>query len=87
MTDVLVPIPPVLYLPAHPLAQAEACIEDVRRALGDADRVEWVSAAARGYRAEIDSLRASVAALAAAVQHARDRWTSARIVAHGRGQL
>ena len=87
MTDVPVLTPPVLYLPPHPLAQAEACVEDVRRALAEAERVEWASAAAHGYRTELGSLAASVAALAAAVEHARDRLASARIAAHGRGQL
>ncbi|GIG54046.1 hypothetical protein [Demequina activiva] len=87
MTDVPVLTPPVLYLPPHPLAQAADCVEDVRRLLAQAERVEWTSTAARGYRAEIDALAASVGALAAAVEHARDRLASARIAAHGSGQL
>lgn len=87
MTDVPVLTPPVLYLPPHPLAQAEACVDEVRRALAHAEDVEWVSAAADGYRAEIATLAAAVDALAGAIEHARDRLASARIAAHARGQL
>jgi hypothetical protein len=87
MTDVHVQTPPMLYLPPYPLAQAEGCIDEARRALRNARKVEWVSAAADGYRAELATLGASVDALAAAIDHARERLASARWAAHASGQL
>ncbi|WP_084104541.1 hypothetical protein [Demequina sp. NBRC 110056] len=78
---------PILYLPVHHLAQAEACVADARAALARASEVTWVSAVGDRYRAELAHLEARVHALAAAIDHARDRLTRARWAAHAHGQL
>ena len=87
MTEIPVLAPPVLYLPSHPLAYAEACVEDARKALAVAERVEWVSGTAKRYQGELAELGSAVAALAASVAESRDLLMRARAAALAQGQL
>lgn len=87
MTDTMAPAPPLLYLPTSHLAEAEACLDRARAALASAAQVEWVSVAQHHYLDELAGLDAHLGAIAAAVDHARDRVISARLAAYGEGQL
>lgn len=78
---------PTLSLPTSHLNAASQAIGRVQLALIQARRMEWESAAAEQYLAELSELNASVARLAHLTNIAHDTWFRARSVASAWGQL
>ncbi|WP_144018496.1 hypothetical protein [Demequina sp. NBRC 110051] len=84
MDGVSVPVP--LWLPAFDIEAAADAVEEARRRLASAAGVEWVSAAADEFRAEVEGLQWRVEALAGHIEEARVAWRLAQDAAERAGQ-
>lgn len=77
---------PDLWLPVADLQRAFDEAQAACASLADADDVEWASAAAELYRAELAAMRDRVVALVGRLEEARGSWWQMQIAAREAGQ-